>query len=261
MVLNLLRRAKARKPDPPVRAFVPEGERVYAIGDIHGRLDLLDALLEMIAEDSAGSSAAIQLVFLGDMIDRGPQSAQVVEQILGLRESGRAVRALLGNHEEMLLRALGSPRAEAMNLFLRNGGHETLLSYGISETEILEESADTLRELALSHIPKAHLAFLASLEDWIEVGDYLFVHAGIRPGLPLEHQMPADLRWIRKEFLESGADHGRVVVHGHTIRPEPDVRFNRIGIDTGAYRTGVLTAFAAEGEHRWLLATSAEPVA
>lgn len=246
------------KRSAPVAAL-PEGRRVYAVGDIHGRLDLLDELLDLIARDDAGRPPAqVDLIFLGDLIDRGPHSAGVIDRLMALRLDGFSPRFILGNHEEMLLNALEATEGEVMRFFLRNGGRETLLSYPIGLDEFEEGSLADLRQLARDRIPPAHLAFIAGFEDHVEIGDYFFVHAGIRPGVPLDRQSLKDLRWIRQDFLNSQKYHGRLVVHGHSISATVDCHPNRIGLDTGAFDTGTLSAMGAEGVDRWFLATEAD---
>jgi serine/threonine protein phosphatase 1 len=252
MVLKLLRRA-IEPAAPLVR--VPDGVRIYAIGDIHGRLDLLDDLLFRIdVDDRARGGARTQLIFLGDLVDRGPDSAGVVQRALELKQSGRAVRFLMGNHEEVFLKTLRGS-LEALRFFVKIGGRNTILSYGFDESEYGQlDYAELLPEL-IARVPPEHVAFLGSFEDRIAIGDYLFVHAGIRPRVPLEEQSGGDLRWIRSEFLDFRGDHGCVVVHGHTITDDVEERGNRIGIDTGAFASGHLTALGLEGGERWYLAT------
>nr|WP_319937504.1 metallophosphoesterase family protein [Sphingomonas cannabina] len=255
MALSLLRRFGLPLPAAP--SSVPEGERVYAIGDVHGRLDLLDRLLERIeADDAARGPARSQLIFLGDLIDRGPQSRGVVERVMRLKAERPNIRVIAGNHEEMLLAALRSERGEAMRFFIQNGGRETLLSYGITEAEYEAGTLTDLRDLARRRVPAHHVAFLGSLEPYVAIGDYLFVHAGIRPGVAVEEQSPSDLKWIRGEFLNSKRDHGSIVVHGHTVSDGVDEQPNRIGIDTGAFATGNLTAIGLESSERWYLSTA-----
>jgi len=241
---------------PQPRAYaVPAGRRIYAIGDIHGRLDLLDALLGMIDADdrTRGPGAASELIFLGDLVDRGPDSSGVVERAMALGEA-RPVRYLMGNHEEVFLRALeGDPKA--LRFLIRIGGRETLLSYGISESDYRGLDYDELLALAQSKVPAAHRAFIAAFEKWIEVGDYLFVHAGLRPGVAVEDQSTSDLCWIREDFLSHRDSFGKMVVHGHSISQDIDERPNRIGIDTGAFASGRLTAIGLEGDQRWYLST------
>ncbi|HEU4970113.1 metallophosphoesterase [Sphingomonas sp.] len=252
MVLKLLRRAI--EPAPPA-ARVPADTRVYAIGDIHGRLDLLDRLLFSIeADDRARDAMGSQLIFLGDLVDRGPNSAGVVQRALELKQSGRPVRFLMGNHEEVFLKALGGS-LEALRFFVKIGGRATILSYGFDAAEYDRLEYDDLLPRLIERVPAEHVEFLKSFEEQIAIGDYLFVHAGIRPRVPLEEQSGGDLRWIRSEFLDFRGDHGAVVVHGHTITDQVEERANRIGIDTGAFASGRLTALGLEGGERWYLST------
>src|SRR5215213_1989190 len=231
----------------------PKGQRAYVVGDIHGRLDLLDELLGEIHRDIAQRPAAkVLLVFLGDLIDRGPQSAQVVERLRTYRQEGVRPLFLLGNHEEVMLRILDG-EAEHVAAWLRFGGAQCLESYGADPRAIAAAADEVALATIRAAIPANHIEFLKSFADTCRFGDYLFVHAGIRPGIPLDRQRQSDLRWIRDVFLADEADHGFVVVHGHTISPAVDERSNRIGIDTGAYRTGLLTALAVEGDRRWFL--------
>jgi serine/threonine protein phosphatase 1 len=252
MVLSLLRRAI--EPSPPVAA-VPDGLRVYAIGDIHGRLDLLDQLLFRIEADERARGAAMdtQLVFLGDLVDRGPDSAGVVQRAMEVAER-RPARFLMGNHEEVFLKALGGS-LEALRFFVKIGGRSTILSYGFEQTEYDALEYEALLDALIARVPPAHVAFLKSFESQIAIGDYLFVHAGIRPRVPLEDQTGGDLRWIRSEFLDYRGAHGPIVVHGHTICDEVEERPNRIGIDTGAFASGRLTALGLERGERWYLST------
>jgi diadenosine tetraphosphatase ApaH/serine/threonine PP2A family protein phosphatase len=235
----------------------PSGHRAYVVGDVHGRLDLLEELLAEIERDvRASAPGKALLVFLGDLIDRGPNSASVVELLRLYRYPPLESVFLLGNHEEVLLRILGG-EAQLIADWRLFGGGETLMSYGV-EPEALAglDQAGALAAVRKA-IPPQHVAFLRSFADTCRFGDYLFVHAGIRPGIDLDQQKQADLRWIREPFLNDGADHGFIVVHGHTISNEVEERSNRIGIDTGAYKTGVLTALVVDGEHRRFLTTAA----
>ncbi|WBH17021.1 metallophosphoesterase family protein [Sphingomonas radiodurans] len=254
----MLSRLLSRRRPEPIHAQLPHGRRIYAIGDIHGRLDLLDDLLAQIAEDDmARGPAQTGLVFLGDLVDRGPESAGVVERVRVLCAERPDTRCLAGNHEEILLGAYDGD-TDLLRLLLRAGGTETLLSYGLGEAEFDAATIPELAELIVQHIPAEHIAFLRALDDYVVEGDYLFVHAGIRPGVALDRQATNDLRWIREPFLNHGGNHGMLVVHGHTITEEIDERDNRIGIDTGAYRSGRLTALGMEGDRRWSLATGAD---
>ncbi|MBC2670429.1 metallophosphoesterase [Novosphingobium piscinae] len=225
------------------------------MGDVHGRADLFAALVAAIEQDDANRTpAATTLVLLGDLIDRGPDSAAVVAAARALA-ARRSVRMVMGNHEEMLLRSLAEP--EILRGFLRYGGRETLLSYPLDPQLLAAtEAVEPIQQAMAQAIPAEDIAFLRAGEAMVRIGDYLFVHAGIRPGVPLEAQSPHDLRWIRGTFLTHAGDHGVVVVHGHTITDEVDWQPNRIGIDTGAFRSGRLTALALEGRSRWLIETS-----
>lgn len=234
----------------------PKAHRAYAIGDVHGRADMLDNLLERIEREIAEKpQKKVSIVFLGDLVDRGPSSAEVVERLRTYSPQGASVYFVMGNHEEVMLRVLAG-EAELIASWLRFGGAETLRSYGVDPDQ-LERMPDPaavhwLREA----IPAEHRAFLKSFSDSIAFGDYLFVHAGIRPGVPLSEQAQSDLRWIREPFLGDSSDHGVVVVHGHTITNAVEVTPNRIGIDTGAFCTGTLSALAVDGRERWLIRTS-----
>ena len=237
-----------------VRYAVPEGRRVYAVGDIHGRLDLLDALLARIEADARGRGEAETLVvFLGDLVDRGPDSRGVVERLIEYAGTNPS-RFLMGNHEEVFLRAVEGD-FKALRFLLRIGGRATIMSYGIDEAQYRELCFEELAALLREKVPESHVTFLSAFEEMIEIGDYLFVHAGIRPGVDLAAQAGSDLRWIREDFLRHRDSFGKLVVHGHSITEDIDVRANRIGIDTGAYESGRLTAIGLEGGERWFLST------
>ncbi len=245
--------ARAAEPELPAYAL-PAGERVYAIGDIHGRRDCLDMLIGLIdADDEARGRADTKLVFLGDLVDRGADSRGVVERAMHIAKSPKTI-LLMGNHEEILIRAWEGDRRAAA-LFHRVGGRETLLSYGVTEAEYDACDLGDLGELVAAHIPVEHVTFMRNFIDQWRCGDYLFVHAGIRPGIPLDEQSASDLRWIRREFLDDPRDHGLMVVHGHSITEDVEERNNRIGIDTGAFASGKLTALGIEGREKWVLST------
>lgn len=234
---------------------IPEGDRIYAIGDIHGRADCLDRLLGRIDDDHAARGPAkLTLIFLGDLVDRGPDSAAVVARVKALCESGVA-RCLRGNHEEVFVQAAnGEPRGARALIAI--GGLPTLLSYGISKEDAEFGSFADLAALLKQRIPADHIEFITrGCEDMISIGDYLFVHAGVRPGIAINAQKLQDLRWIREDFLSSARDHGAMIVHGHTVTDEVEQRANRIGIDTGAFQTGVLSAIGLEGSTRWVIDT------
>jgi len=236
---------------------IPAGIRVYAIGDIHGRLDLLKQLLGMIeaAEESWPAEHAI-LIFLGDYVDRGPDSRGVIELLrTGLPE--RFEHAFLrGNHEEMMLQSLQS--AEYFDLWAINGGLATARSYGLEiaeNTPVRELDSFAICQELAEAVPQSHKDFMRALPIKVEAGDYLFVHAGVRPNVPLNAQTDRDCLLIRDEFLTYQGDFGKVVVHGHTPVPEPESHHNRIGIDTGAFYTGRLTAVCLDERTRRFIST------
>jgi len=234
-----------------------DGARAYAVGDIHGRLDLLDQMLALIEADiESRGSARNFIVFLGDLIDRGPDSAGVVERLRTYRPEGARPIFLSGNHEEILLRILDGEEG-ILPSWLKFGGAECAQSYGMDVDALRRLDERAALELVRSKVPRAHREFLASFGDTFRFGDYLFVHAGIRPGVGLEDQDRHDLRWIRDPFLSDAKEHGFIVVHGHTIVGQVEERPNRVAIDTGAYHSGALTALGVEGRERWYLTTRA----
>jgi serine/threonine protein phosphatase 1 len=226
-------------------ARLPDGLRIYAIGDIHGRADLLAALLRQIDVDCAlyPSSRPI-VVFIGDYIDRGSASREVLDLLLGCERTKETV-FLKGNHETFVHRFLSEPAV--LDEWRLCGGLETLVSYGLrpSINPGVAEQRRLAKELAKA-IPKRHLEFLESLNPSFSCGDFLFVHAGIRPGVPIRKQREEDLLWIREEFFSCEQRCEKFVVHGHTPVPTPDFRSNRINIDTGAFATGRLTCIVIE---------------
>lgn len=250
----VFKRFFARPEVKPQVHSLPAGQRVYAIGDIHGRRDCLDTLLGLIdADDMARGRRDTTVVFLGDLIDRGADSRGVIERVMQIAASPKTI-LLKGNHEEILIRAWEGDRQGA-GLFHRVGGRETLLSYGVGEAEYDACDLGDLAALVFARVPVEHIAFLRNFRDHWQCGDYVFVHAGIRPGVPIEDQHSSDLRWIRREFLDDPRDHGMMVVHGHSITEEVDEQPNRIGIDTGAFASGRLTALGIESTDRWILTT------
>ena len=231
----------------PAPSPLPAGFRIYAIGDIHGRFDLMQELVSDIRRDLKQDPPKRTIeIFLGDYVDRGPQSREIIDWLIQTPPISDQRICLLGNHEDMLLQAIEDPAA--MRNWLYNGGGETLLSYGVSVRGVSSSARLTdLQQLFRASLPGPHLQFFASLRRMVDFAPYLFVHAGIRPGRPIEDQDPEDLVWIREPFLHSDADFGRVVVHGHTPAMHPEIRRNRINIDTGAVFTGCLTCAAFEG--------------
>ena len=229
-------------------ARTPPGMRIYAIGDVHGCDELLAQVHGRIAEDLRRRPAGEhRIVHVGDYVDRGPKSSAVIERLLRLREADAGVVCLSGNHEDTLLHFLGDPEDWAAT-FLGYGGVATMASYGVLAREEYDAGGLMhLRDRFATALPAEHLAFFRGLPLTARIGDFLFCHAGIRPGVPLDRQTPEDLRWIREEFLDDRRDHGVVVVHGHTPADAPEVRRNRINIDTGAFFSGRLTCVVLEG--------------
>lgn len=257
--MNFFRDILDRKRSTVDMPSVPDGQRVYAVGDIHGRRDLFNRIIEMIdADDARRDKADTTVILLGDLIDRGPDSAGVISDARDWA-ARRTVRMLMGNHEEMMLRALDSD--QNLRHFLRVGGRETLLSYPIPLKTYRTATLSDLAILARKVVPLEDIELIESMEDMIRIGDYLFVHAGINPDLPLEEQVSRDLRWIREPFLSHASPLDVCVIHGHTISEEVEIGPrtdwpNRIGIDTGAFRSGKLTAIGLQGTDRWFIETA-----
>jgi serine/threonine protein phosphatase 1 len=226
--------------------------RLYAIGDVHGRADLLDRVLASIDADRAAHPAARTVeVFLGDYIDRGPQSRQVLDRLIA-RGQVQEIVCLKGNHETYVAGVLSDPAI--LREWRLYGGFETLLSYGVVPTLNLDADEQAkLSEAFGRALPDSHRRFLDGLETSFTCGDFFFTHAGVRPGIPLAKQREQDLLWIREDFLLCNDDFGKVVVHGHTPVREPDIRPNRINIDTGAYATGQLTCLVLEEDKIYLV--------
>ncbi|HBF31084.1 metallophosphoesterase [Rhizobium sp.] len=236
----------------PVMARVPDGVRVYAVGDIHGRADLLmQTFVRIDAYEAAHPANYSITVFLGDYVDRGLRSREVLDQLIE-RQLYRRVVALRGNHDDCMMRALHD-----MDVALRwmaAGGRETLHAYGVTvPVDVDRDSIHTVMALAVKLLPVRHKAFLERLLPYATIGDYAFIHAGIRPGIALENQSPDDLMSIRQPFLDCVTPHDFVIVHGHTPVSAPDFRPNRINIDTGAYITGNLTCLILEEDRQFVL--------
>jgi len=233
----------------------PDGTRIYAIGDIHGRVDLLRLLHERIRDDAEGHPGRRVLIYLGDYVDRGEQSRQVIDLVLEDSLAGFETVRLMGNHEDMMSAFLEDPSVGQAWMF--NGGDATLLSYRVgAPADLLGEARIlSMQQKFRDALPDSHRAFLRSLVLYHIEGDYLFVHAGVRPGAAPEDQERQDLMWIREPFLSSKADHGYCVVHGHTIVSEPEFHPNRIAIDTGAYYTNTLICLVLEGDGHRVLQT------
>lgn len=237
---------------------MPPGVCVYAIGDIHGRADLLAALHGEIAIDAAQLTPGTHkiVVYVGDYVDRGLESRQVIELLIRRPLTDFHSVYLVGNHDNWLINFLIDARIGST--WLSCGGDATLHSYGVGLRQPLgsPHSYEDLRAVLRERIPRQHVEFLARLQLSYEVGDYLFAHAGVRPGVPLDRQKAEDLLLIREPFLSSPRDFGKVVVHGHTVEPEPTVRPNRIGIDTGACWTGCLTCVVLEEDRYRFVSTA-----
>lgn len=262
--MNSLRWLACSAPTGALRG-TPAGTVVYAIGDIHGRIDLLDTLLPAI-ERHIGERPRRQhvVIFLGDYLSRGMDSRAVVERVLNWPStlpSNARVIALKGNHEDLALCYLAGDLAAGRHWF-DNDGLDALADYGVTTPDAGARDEATLLELRqrfAGALPQTHLAFFKSLAISHRVQDYHFVHAGVRPGVPLAEQTAFDQMWIRKRFLESNAEHGALVVHGHSISDQPDVHANRIGIDTGAYVSGVLTCLVLEGTRQAFMQVRGTP--
>ncbi len=264
-MFGIFRRKSSARPAKAVHS-VPPGTRVYAIGDVHGCKQQLEWLLDAIARDCSGNGMTNHLIFLGDLVDRGPDSRGVVQRLSEGPIPGQKHDFLMGNHEEAMLQVWDG-HGDVVSGWLRFGGAQTMESYGITRGDMFRLGME-LPKLVREVVPEEHIRFMKGFKDHVVVGDYLFVHAGIRPGIPLNQQESSDLRWIRDEFLlDEESNHGFKVVHGHTISDGPVVKSNRIGIDTGCYVSGTLTALVLEGSsHRFLavggeLQRRAEPAA
>ncbi len=242
MIASAMRRLLNRPPRrSPPRA--PDGMTIYAVGDIHGRADLLARLLHRIEDDQDWESGRAVIVMLGDYVDRGPASREVIDLLLAAKNRRRTSwRFLRGNHDQALLDFLNYPSTGPS--WSRLGGDVTLRSYGIEPPDPNGPAAPwNLASVALSRaLPPTHFRFFKSLESYCELGDYLFVHAGIRPGVPVDAQKDRDLLWIRESFLNDMRPLPKVVVHGHTPSIGVHIDDRRIGVDTGAYVSGILSA-------------------
>ena len=246
-------KAFGKKPSPvPITRRVPDGTRVYCVGDIHGRDDLLREMAERVGADMEASSFDHAVtVFLGDYVDRGLGSMRVVEQ-LASGEWPTSIIALAGNHEDLLMAFLEDEGVLAAWRSL--GGLETLHSYGVDVGPAMAgRDFGAVQAAFAARFPESHRHFLERLEISTYIGDYFFCHAGVRPGVPLDRQNRDDLLNIRDPFLSSEAEHGKLVVHGHTPSVAPEIRPNRIGIDTAAYATGRLTCLVLEKDQRRFL--------
>lgn len=226
-----------------------ENQRVYAVGDIHGCLsETKELLLKIKTDNDYRDDRKTYIIFLGDLVDRGADSKGVIEYLKNFPFNFAEPLFIKGNHEEMLVRSL-SGEPHLLQDWLNYGGFACAESYGIDRSRLLGLSPDAQQAILLSAIPDSHITFLDSFLESVQFGDFLFVHAGIRPGIPISHQDASEMRWIRKPFLDCNDDHGFIVVHGHTISEDIEIHSNRIGIDTGVYKTGRLSAICVEDDH------------
>lgn len=257
---RLFGRFFARRPRVGIdMARVPDGVRVYVIGDIHGCLSLLKRLHGQIIADAratGGTRLRCIIVYLGDYVDRGLHSREVLDLLTGPRLPGFDPVFLRGNHEQQFLDFFDNPASGGV--WFKYGGDATVYSYGVRIPEVIEPAQRFLyvRDRLADLVPRSHIEFLARTQLYCEIGDYAFAHAGVRPEWPMERQVAEDLMWIRDDFLDYGRPLEKVVVHGHSVSDEPEVREHRIGIDTGACYGNALTCLVLEGNGRRFLSTS-----
>mgnify|MGYP001801168189 CR=1 FL=1 len=236
----------ARKPKNKRYPRGKVGERAYAVGDIHGCLNETLTLLQQLKTDNDYRDEAITyMIFLGDIVDRGPDSKKIVELLMDFPYEFAEPLFIKGNHEEMMVRGLTN-EPELLQQWLKFGGFECAESYGLRRDQLSGQSPWVVQQMLRSVVPKEHVDFLDGFLDYVQFGDFLFTHAGLRPGVALSQQNPRDMRWIRDAFLEFDGEFELMVVHGHTISDEIEIRHNRIGLDTGAYETGRLSAICIE---------------
>jgi len=233
-----------------------EADTIYVIGDIHGRLDLLDQIEAAMAEDIARADGIRPLIcYLGDYIDRGPHSAQVIDRLCSYADDAPARIFLKGNHEDRMIGFLADPVANGP-AWLQYGGCAALESYGVVvPADLADADWNAMRDRLAALVPDRHRHFLSALRLGMRWGDYLMVHAGLDPERALAAQRPHDLMWIREPFLSSEQAWGFRVVHGHVISETPVFRANRIGIDTGAYHSGCLTCLVIDAGGERLIQT------
>ena len=252
---SLINMLTGRRNNTPVEPRVPEGNRLYVIGDIHGRIDLLQQIHNKIQQDAANYPGSKHLIYLGDYIDRGDHSKDVIDLVLEQPLPGFEATYLRGNHEQSMLDFLQA--AEVGHSWFNYGGLATLVSYNVKYNKIptrkndFEDIQINLKE----RVPHAHINFLEKTEFSHIAGNYYFVHAGINPKVALKYQLPEDQLWVREDFVSYNKPHEKIIVHGHSITDEPDLQTNRIGIDTGAYITGKLTCLVLENATQRILQT------
>lgn len=238
-------------------AQTPQDTRIYAIGDVHGYLDLLFKIHDLISDDLAHNPIKHhKIIHLGDYIDRGPNSKGCIQYLINLMASNEHVLCLKGNHEEKLIRFLDDPIKTAHS-FLTYGGAECVLSYGVQPVQLPVSDKQMLafRDQLLQSIPRSHIEFIGELLFSHIEGDYLFAHAGVRPGIAIDAQSNHDLMSIRNDFISYGGLFEKVIVHGHTPHHPIEIKQNRINADTMAYTTQELTAVVLEGNQYRIIAT------
>lgn len=249
--MTIARLARFQTLQTGLPTVLPPDLRIYAVGDIHGRADLLDTLARRIEDERPSAPSETLTIFLGDYIDRGLQSATVVEW-LSRGEFPTPFQALRGNHEEVLLRFLEDD--SVLESWRKFGGMETLHSYGVDVSSVMRgKGYEEARRALVARLPAHHRRFMAETPLTARYGDYFFCHAGVKPGVPLDEQKADDLLWIREEFLSFRGSWEKMIVHGHTPVSEPDIQPNRINVDTGAFATSILTALVLEGDSRRML--------
>jgi len=254
---SLINMLTGRRNNTPVEPRVPEGNRLYVIGDIHGRIDLLQQIHNKIQQDAANYPGSKHLIYLGDYIDRGDHSKDVIDLLLEQPLPGFEATYLRGNHEQSMLDFL--QEAEVGRSWFNYGGLATLVSYNVKYGKIPTRKKDFegIQNDLKERVPHAHINFLEKTEFSHTAGNYYFVHAGINPKVALKYQLPEDQLWVREDFVSYNKPHEKIIVHGHTITDEPDLQTNRIGLDTGAYITGKLTCLVLENATQRILQTHA----
>ena len=244
-----LKRLFKQSPTEPALKGLPDKHRIYAIGDIHGRLDLLQVVHQKIFQHAQAYQGTKIVVYLGDYVDRGPHSMQVVDYLLANSLPDFKTVYLLGNHEQVLLQFLEGHSLALAHDWFGFGGLATLQSYGVTLRGIpTQKDLPRLQAEFAEKCPVTHRQFYQTLALSFELGGYFFVHAGIKPKLPLTKQIADDMLWIRDEFLSSRRQFEKIIVHGHSVTEFPEIKSNRIGLDTGAYASGLLTCAVFEGE-------------